>query len=71
MKFSHKDEALKALEEVGTTLARAQSIEAASLTRLDYAKLTATVQYTKESVEQIQELKIKRRKPKSQDPVKP
>lgn len=68
MKVSPKDEALKALEEVGTTLARAQSIEAASLTRLDYAKLTATVQYAKENVSQIREL-TRIRKPKSQDTV--
>ena len=70
MKFSHKDEALKALEEIGATVAKAGSIEAASLTRLDYAKLTATVQYAKENVEQIHEL-TRIRKPKSQDPVKP
>ena len=63
MKFSYKDEALKALEEIGTTLTRAGSIEATSLTRLDYAKLTATVQYAKENVGQIQEIK-RARKPK-------
>jgi hypothetical protein len=55
-KVSHKDEALRALEEVSSTLAKAQDIEAASLTPLDYAKLTATVTYAQQNVLKIQVL---------------